>query len=294
MSYANRNLIADLDKPFIDQLLSELNKVYEPRFNTLLLLEDFEILSLEANETDRLTKGNTKIRLSFNNRFLLGEKDFFYQRLNVGRLSRLIDGDTAYLGLFTPSIAINEGTSSEAEIAVRILGELNRILGLGSQTKIVLAADYTDPELYNDVLFVIDSIVNVDQADKGWRIEGRIVDNPFWVCDIKPTDESSENLTKFKVHLLEAELNYFLADTEVEAFVNPTFLLAPKVRSDSFLAYPSEMVYKTKSTDTYSLYGKPIYLLVKKPSSVYTLKSLATNKFNPSVNTPMFKDVERN
>ena len=294
MSYVNRNLTADLDKPFIDQLLSELNKVYEARFNIPLLLEDFEILSLEANETERLTKGNTKIRLSFNNRFLLGEKDFFYQRLNVGRLSRLIDGDTAYLGLFTPSIAINEGQSTEAEIATRILGELTRILGLGSQTKIVLAADYTDPELYNDALFVVDGIVNVDQSDKGWRIEGRIVDNPFWVCDIKPTDESSENLTKFKVHLLEAELNYFLADTEVEAFVNPTFLLAPKVRSDSFLAYPSEMVYKTKSTDTYSLYGKPIYLLVKKPSSVYTLKSLATNKFNPSVNTPMFKDVERN
>ena len=294
MSYVNRNLTADLDKPFIDQLLSELNKVYEARFNIPLLLEDFEILSLEANETERLTKGNTKIRLTFNNRFLLGEKDFFYQRLNVGRLSRLIDGDTAYLGLFTPSIAINEGQSTEAEIATRILGELTRILGLGSQTKIVLAADYTDPELYNDALFVVDGIVNVDQSDKGWRIEGRIVDNPFWVCDIKPTDESSENLTKFKVHLLETELNYFLADTEVEAFVNPTFLLAPKVRSDSFLAYPSEMVYKTKSTDTYSLYGKPIYLLVKKPSSVYTLKSLATNKFNPSVNTPMFKDVERN
>lgn len=294
MSYVNRNLTADLDKPFIDQLLSELNKVYEARFNIPLLLEDFEILSLEANETERLTKGNTKIRLTFNNRFLLGEKDFFYQRLNVGRLSRLIDGDTAYLGLFTPSIAINEGQSTEAEIATRILGELTRILDLGSQTKIVLAADYTDPELYNDALFVVDGIVNVDQADKGWRIEGRIVDNPFWVCDIKPTDESSENLTKFKVHLLEAELNYFLADTEVEAFVNPTFLLAPKVRSDSFVAYPSEMVYKTKSTDTYSLYGKPIYLLVKKPSSVYTLKSLATNKFNPSVNTPMFKDVERN
>ena len=294
MSYVNRNLTADLDKPFIDQLLSELNKVYEARFNIPLLLEDFEILSLEANETERLTKGNTKIRLTFNNRFLLGEKDFFYQRLNVGRLSRLIDGDTAYLGLFTLSIAINEGQSTEAEIATRILGELTRILGLGSQTKIVLAADYTDPELYNDALFVVDGIVNVDQSDKGWRIEGRIVDNPFWVCDIKPTDESSENLTKFKVHLLEAELNYFLADTEVEAFVNPTFLLAPKVRSDSFVAYPSEMVYKTKSTDTYSLYGKPIYLLVKKPSSVYTLKSLATNKFNPSVNTPMFKDVERN
>ena len=294
MSYVNRNLTADLDKPFIDQLLSELNKVYEARFNIPLLLEDFEILSLEANETDRLTKGNTKIRLSFNNRFLLGEKDFYYQRLNVGRLSRLIDGDTAYLGLFTPSIAINEGQSTEAEIASRILGELTRILDLGSQTKIVLAADYTDPELYNDVLFVVDGIVNVDQADKGWRIEGRIVDNPFWVCDIKPTNESSENLTKFKVHLLEAELNYFLADTEVEAFVNPTFLLAPKVRSDSFVAYPSEMVYKTKSTDTYSLHGKPIHLLAKKPSSVYTLKSLATNKFNPSVNTPMFKDVERN
>ena len=223
MSYANRNLTADLDKPFIDQLLSELNKVYEPRFNTPLLLEDFEILSLEANETERLTKGNTKIRLSFNNRFLLGEKDFFYQRLNVGRLSRLIDGDTVYLGLFTPSTAINEGASSEAEIAVRILGELTRILDLGSQTKIVLAADYTDPELYNDVLFVIDSIVNVDQADKGWRIEGRIVDNPFWVCDIKPNDESSENLTKFKVHLLEAELNYFLADAYAPAFINPTF-----------------------------------------------------------------------
>lgn len=294
MSYANRNLTADLDKPFIDQLLSELNKVYEPRFNTPLLLEDFEILSLEANETERLTKGNTKIRLSFNNRFLLGEKDFFYQRLNVGRLSRLVDADTAYLGLFTPSTAINEGTSTEDEVASRILGELTRILDLGSQTKIVLAADYTESELYNDVLFVVDSIVNVDQADKGWRIEGRIVDNPFWVCDIKPTDESSENLTKFKVHLLEAELNYFLADAYAPAFINPTFILSPKVTASSFIAYPADRVYKGKVETKYSLQRGPIYTLIEKPLDIFTFQPGFKYVLNPKSVASMFKDSERN
>ena len=89
-------------------------------------------------------------------------------------------------------------------------------------------------------------------------------------------------------------MNYFLVDAYAEAFVNPTFILSPKVTASSFVAYPADRIYKGKSENKYSLQRGAIYTLVNKPLNVFNYQSGYKHVLNPKLVASMFKDSERN
>lgn len=202
MTYVNRTLLADTSKSFKENLLTALNLEYEPRFKEPLKLEDFEVQSLETNETDRVSKGNTSLKLWFANRYLLGNKTFYYQRRNVSRLGYTVENGVLYLGLHKTPILLNDGSNDIAGIHRNVVTVVNQLLGLQAYDKAVLAVDFVDAGMGNEVLLVIDTIDAVGNDYRGYTVKGRIVDNPFWVCDMNPLGELSDLITEFKLDIL--------------------------------------------------------------------------------------------
>ena len=276
MTYVNRTLLSDTSKSFKENLLTALNLEYEPRFKEPLKLEDFEVQSLETNQTDKVNKGNTSLKLWFANRYLLGNKTFYYQRRNVSRLGYTVENGVLYLGLHKTPILLNDGSNDLVTIHRNVVTVVNQLLGLQTYDKAVLADDFVDAGMGNEVLLVIDSIDTLGNNYRGYTVKGRIVNNPFWVCDMNPLGELSDLITEFKLDILEATLNYFAVKQTVPAFTNPTFLLAPNITANSFVTYDSDYFFKSKVDDVFT------YL----PGYRYI--------YNPKVLSLMFKDSERN